>query len=69
MHYACIFFEHFSEAEALSIIVHFRGIFPENHYFFRKKIENEEGKKLFTVYTFLLALKSTKKPLYKDEHY
>ena len=54
MHYACIFFEHFSEAEALSIIVHFRGIFPENHYFFRKKIENEEGKKIiYCIYVFV----------------
>ena len=29
----------------------------------------KEKKYLFTVYTFLLALKSMKKPLYNEEHY
>ena len=66
-HYACIFP---STISALSIIVHFSGIFPENYYFFRKKMKmKKEKKKFIYLYTFLLALKSMKNPLCNEEHY
>ena len=52
-HYACIFP---STISALSIIVHFSGIFPENYYFFRKKLKMKEKKtSMYCIYVFVSA--------------
>ena len=52
VHYACIFPRTIS---ALSIIVHFSGIFPENYYFFRKKMKMKKEKKniYLLIYVFV----------------